>query len=281
MRLQMFLVLSVVCAAVLLITIGCVSQKGFSIETVEAQTTTQEDKLKTAKATKRTPVIVELFTSEGCSSCPPADKILASLDRSQQIETADVIVLSEHVDYWNRLGWTDPFSKAQFSNRQNEYSQFFKRNDVYTPQMVVDGTTEFVGGNAGKAIESIEAAAKGTKGDLTIEVVKNEKNAVELSVKIANLPKLSAGDSAIVLLAVTEDKISTNVSRGENAGETLPHSGVVRYLQNIGSVSGDKAFAPTLVLQKDWKQNNLNVVAFVQETNSRKILGAVKIKLAS
>jgi hypothetical protein len=238
----------------------------------------KDDKLKTNET--RTPVIVELFTSEGCSSCPPADKVLAALESSQQTEGAEVIALSEHVDYWNRLGWTDPFSKPQFSNRQGEYSQFFgKGGNVYTPQMVVDGVREFPGHNAGEALKSIAAAAKETKGDVSIAVKKLENNTVSLDVKIENLPKISANDSAIVLLAVTENNLSTDVPRGENAGQKLPHIGVVRYLQNIGEIAGDKTLSPTVALPREWKRENLNLVAFVQETGSRRVLAAQRIHL--
>ncbi len=94
---------------------------------------------------RRTPVLVELFTSEGCSSCPPADVLLARLEKTQPVAGAQIIALKEHVDYWNHLGWRDPFSSAQFSERQSSYVQTFRTDQVYTPQMVVDGQTEFVG----------------------------------------------------------------------------------------------------------------------------------------
>ena len=104
---------------------------------------------------RRTPVVVELFTSEGCSSCPPADRLLARLEREQPVEGAEVVALAQHVDYWNDLGWADPFSSHEASERQGEYAEAFGKDGVYTPQMIVDGRTEFPGGQSGKAFETI------------------------------------------------------------------------------------------------------------------------------
>ena len=121
-----------------------------------------------AAASADTPVIVELFTSEGCSSCPPADQLLAKLESQQPVAGVHIIVLSEHVDYWDRLGWRDPFSSAQFTNRQQDYARLFHDDGPYTPEMVVDGTTGFVGNQSADALRAITQAARTDKSSVRI-----------------------------------------------------------------------------------------------------------------
>src|ERR1043165_7446623 len=153
----------------------------------------------------RAPVVVELFTSEGCSSCPPADALLARLDKEQPVEGAEVIALAQHVDYWNNLGWADPFSAHEFSERQNEYAAHFGGDSVYTPQMVVDGGAEFPGSNSGKAFDGIARAAREPQAEGSLARVDDQTDgALRLSVRVVRLPKLTDGDTADVLLAVTE-----------------------------------------------------------------------------
>jgi hypothetical protein len=239
----------------------------------------------------RVPVVIELFTSEGCSSCPPADALLLQLDQSPPIAGAEIIVLSEHVDYWNYIGWSDPFAAETYSARQQAYAQALRqaggRGDVYTPQMVVDGQFEFVGSNATKAREVIAQAAAFPKAEVNLSVIKpvsiDELNdELKLRVLASQLPQLHAHDQAEVVLAVTENNLTSSVTRGENAGRKLRHTAVTRELRVLGQFAPtQKVFEAdtTIKLATGWKRNDLRIVAFIQERTHRRILGAAAIKL--
>jgi len=217
------------------------------------------------------PVVVELFTSEGCSSCPPADDVLAKLDKTP-IEGIQIIALGEHVDYWNRLGWVDQYSNEKFSDRQADYSDAFKLDSVYTPQMIVDGREEFNGGNMARARAAITKAAQASKGKVELALADQK-----LSVAIKNLPRITAGDRAEVVLAITENNLRTDVSRGENSGRYLNHSAVVRELSVLGELSPNETSfeaTPNLKLAESWRTENLRVAVFVQERRTRRILAA-------
>ena len=283
MKIILTLILTALAGTIAFFAANQVSTNKIATSAVQSQTATVDENTPAAKPTgdaKRTPIIVELFTSEGCSSCPPADGNLSMLIETQPVAGAEIIGLSEHVDYWNRLGWTDPFSSAQFSGRQGEYSQYFKRDEVYTPQMIVGGQREVGGGDMRGALRQIADAAREPQGQIGLEIEKEVGNTISVKVKPANLPKISSDGSAIVLLAVTENNLTSNVANGENGGRRLKHSAVTRYLQNIGNTGNEaKTLSADVALNKDWKRENLSVVAFVQETGSRKILGAGRIDL--
>jgi hypothetical protein len=216
----------------------------------------------------RQAVLVELFTSEGCSSCPPADKNLAFLERQQPVAKANIITLAFHVDYWDRLGWKDRFSSPLYSRRQEIYSQAFKLGSNYTPQMVVDGREEFVGNDSGKAAKEILKATETEKAVVQVTFVDGR-----LTARITNAP-LHA--DATLYAAIAEDGISTRVERGENSGKTLEHVSVVRELKMLGMLAADKnEFDAAVDVQSppDAKAENLKVVVFVQENESRRIIG--------
>ena len=230
----------------------------------------------------RAPVVVELFTSEGCSSCPPADVLLQELEQQQPLAGVAIIPLSLHVDYWNDLGWTDPFSDASFSTRQSDYSEAFGGNRVYTPQMVVDGRAEFVGSRAERARQAIAEAARQPKAVVTVtqKSAADDKNSLELTLKVEQIPTVSAGDMAEVWLAVTESGLVSQVGRGENSGRRLTHTAVTRSLQSLGPVKdGTFTAAPRLALNEKWQRDKLHAIAFVQERRTRHIIGAATIAL--
>ena len=234
-----------------------------------------------------TPVIVELFTSEGCSSCPPADDLLSKLGKAQPISAAEIIPLEFHVDYWNELGWTDPFSSSLFSERQNAYSGAFGNGRIYTPQMVVDGSAEFVGSNFARAYEAIRRAAQAPKAVVQVaharDMGESTKRLVSLNIQIQGLAPALREDSAEVLLAVTEDGLSSNVLRGENADRKLSHTGVVRRLEVIGKLKAGQpdvfSVLATVRLEDGWNREHLHAVVFVQERSRKRIIGAASSPL--
>ncbi len=224
-----------------------------------------------AVAPQKAPVIVELFTSEGCSSCPPADVVLAELEKKQPVANATIIALGEHVDYWNYLGWSDPFSAAIYSERQQDYARALNAN-VYTPQMVVDGRTEFVGSNAAQAAEAIAKAARAPKANL--QIVRSQPN--KINITATDIPKVTANDQLDIVVAITENNLQSNVVRGENAGRKLRHGTVVRHLQVVGEAPMAEA---KLIFAPDWNRENLRVVAFLQERRNRRILGVTVLEV--
>lgn len=245
-----------------------------AVNTVESQKRAESlPPEKTNPQTKQM-VLVELFTSEGWSSCPPADRALAFLEKEQPYPQAEIVTLALHVDYWNKLGWKDEFSAPLFTQRQQFYAQKLKINSAYTPQMIVDGKIEFVGSDPEKARKAITEAAKTQKAK--IEIVRNNE---QITVKITGLPEQ---EPSSVFLAIAEDNLFSNVARGENSGKRLEHQSVVRELKSIGLIKpGEKSFEIETILSIDpsWKKENLKIIVFVQENESRKILGVGKITL--
>jgi len=229
----------------------------------------------------RVPVMVELFTSEGCSSCPPADALLTKLQEAQPIPGAEVIALEEHVDYWDSLGWKDPYSSSDWTMRQQQYAETFGHGSAYTPQMVIDGRVEFVGSREGKAEREILQAARDTKTEVNI----TSSNGHKVAIHVGRLSEGTPGDAAEVWLAVAESKLQSAVTSGENAGEHLRHTSVLRSLARIGRAQPgqDEAFASDQQLRLDsaWKRDNTCVIVFIQELKSRRILGAASSALIS
>lgn len=226
-------------------------------------------------ATDRVPVVVELFTSEGCSSCPSADAALRELEAAQSVPGVEVIALGQHVDYWNRLGWQDPFSSAQFTQRQQWYAQGFKEGN-YTPQAVVNGRYEFVGSRKSTLAQTVAQAAQAPRATVALA-----RTATAITVKVSNLP--TGTKAASVELALTETGLSSQVGRGENSGRRLRHAAVVRILRTLGPVGADGTFSATALLNLNatWNPSNLRAVVLVQETGSHHVVGVGSLPLGA
>jgi len=223
-----------------------------------------------------TPVLVELFTSEGCSSCPPADALLSRLDRTQPIRGADIIVLEEHVDYWDRLGWKDSFSSEAATARQNEYGEAFGGSQVYTPQMIVDRRAEFVGSSDADALRAIRVASQAPKPAIQLTWEKGDT----LAIHIEQVNNAGHGDGQQLFLVVAENMLHSDVKRGENAGRVLEHNGVVRQVLPLGKIDAAPAgFSSRVAVHsvRDWNRAHLRAVVFVQERRSRHVLAAAAI----
>lgn len=222
------------------------------------------------------PVLVELFTSEGCSSCPPADDLLAHLSRTQPVPGALVIALGEHVDYWNGPRWSDPFSSHALTARQNEYAGFFHNDTVYTPQMIVDGRTEFIGSDAGRALSAIAHASRAPLAQVEVSRgLSPGSNETAVTITVRGLPRVTPGDAADVWMAVTEDGLRSDVTGGENRGRRLTHVAVVRTLRRVGTASPGRDWSAqaSVPLPPAVRGTATRLVAFVQERDSRRVLG--------
>jgi hypothetical protein len=217
-----------------------------------------------------------LFTSEGCSSCPPADALLSRLGRTQPVHGANIIILEEHVDYWDRLGWKDPFSSEAATARQNEYGSAFGDLQIYTPQMVVDGRAQFVGGSDSEALRAIRAASQMAKPAVQLSWGAGDNLAIHIDPPAAG----EQHDGQEVFLVVAENMLHSDVRRGENAGRALEHNGVVRQLLPVAKIdSAAVGLSSTVAVHtgREWNRANLGAVVFVQERHSRHVVAAAAI----
>lgn len=217
--------------------------------------------------------VVELFTSQGCSSCPPADRVLEEIGKKAEQAGHPIYTLSFHVDYWNYLGWKDPYSDSRFSDRQRRYAEVIPTS-VYTPQMVVNGQVAFVGSRHLEAEQHIkQALATPSEVDIQLSHKREEGDAFirmgyELNTFAANW---------ILNVALVESKLKEKVTRGENRNKTLAHHNVVRaYISE--PLSGLKgSFQIPSEKLNDWSQAKL--IVYVQEQESLKIIGAQQINI--
>ncbi len=216
--------------------------------------------------------LVELFTSEGCSSCPPADRLLAHLAAEARDRGDPVFTLSFHVDYWNYLGWADPYSDPAFSARQRAYSKALRKG-VYTPQMIVNGRRAFVGSDAARARRNLADALQ-RPAPLTLSAGVSPVTAEGVLLVSYAAPGLPA--DAVVHLAVVERGLSQNVTRGENTGRTLNHENVVRVFETLAAPHGKV----TLALPEALYLANASLIAYAQDVKTMAVLGATSVDLS-
>ena len=226
---------------------------------VPACAVAEGDTMKSAPAGNG-PVILELFTSQGCSSCPPADRLLSKLSAEGALGGKQLVGLSFHVDYWNDLGWNDPYSLPAWTERQHQYARALGDTRVYTPELVVGGAAGMVGSN----LPSISSAiAKAERPALLPATATWSKSSVEITV--------TAPANADVLVAIYENARTNKIPRGENSGTTSAHNNVVRRLERV-AVAGQKA---TLKVSLDEKWESVGAVVFAQRSDKKIIASAV------
>jgi hypothetical protein len=214
-----------------------------------------------------TPVLVELFTSHGCSSCPPADQLLSYMKNDPPLR-GRVILLAYHVDYWDRLGWKDPFSSKTATLRQAEYVRAFRLESSYTPQAVIDGAKYMVGSDSGAVYRAV-AEESARKVDASVRVMVKD-GAVEITGQ-------GSGD---LQLAIYEDGITTKITRGENAGRTITNDAIVRQFTRVGHVDG-KPFTRRvpLTIEAGWNRAKSGVVAFIQDSETKRVTAVAQAAL--
>jgi len=218
--------------------------------------------------------VIELFTSEGCSSCPPADDAIAKLQKESSGKP--VYILAFHVDYWNRLGWKDIFSNADYSARQNQYAKYLKIQSVYTPQVVVNGKKEFVGSEESTLKNSISAAlTKDEAANLSLSDVKIEQNKISLHYQTEG-----NGNNSVLLLALVQKNAVSHIKAGENSGRTISHVQIVRRLQSV-ALSNNKNGDETITLLNGFNPQGWEVIGLIQDTKTGEIIGAAKGEFSS
>lgn len=220
--------------------------------------------------------MVELFTSEGCSSCPPADKILSELTQKAREQNLKIYTLGFHVDYWNYLGWDDPFSQHEFSVRQKHYAEKLNTN-IYTPQMIINGTYS-MGGYDKKQTQGTIDKLLTLPSSCVIHLKINQN--VDYGVAAVEYEVLNAPTDSTLHIAVVERNLKSPVLRGENAGQTLFHNNTVRLFQSVQlkDSKGSIYLAQPRLNAPLWNRKNSSIVAFVQDVN-QKIVGAVVVDL--
>jgi hypothetical protein len=233
-------------------------------------------------AASPTPVVLELFTSEGCSSCPPADALLRRVAATQPFDGVQLIALGEHVDYWDDLGWRDRFAAPEFTARQRDYARrAFRSGTIYTPQIVIDGAYDAPGSDPVAVHRAVEHARKSAKATVRATLGAPSAAAVPIRVDVALGAARTLGATADVLVATVEDDLTTQVLRGENSGRTLDHDAVVRRLARIGTIDASAdalVVTATIPLDAEWRREQLRWVVLVQDRASGRVIGAAAVQ---
>jgi hypothetical protein len=235
-------------------------------------------------SSKNIPILVELFTSEGCSSCPPADLLLRRLDDDQPIAGAQLIVLSEHVTYWDHDGWKDPNSSPVLTDRQSSYESVLGEKESFTPQIIVDGTHQIRLGNSAQQIQDVLTKAKNDpKVPVRIGEISLEPGDPAVLRARVETDANSSKHNADVYVAVALDHVESQVLRGENGGRHLIHVAVVQQLAKVGKVPKGKTFSRDvqLKLASGTDPKNLRVIAFVQDSGPGELIAAAMRKPAN
>lgn len=221
--------------------------------------------------------VVELFTSEGCSSCPPADRLLSELASQALEEGGRIFPLSFHVDYWNYIGWKDPFSDRAYSDRQRSYARAFGSRGIYTPQMVVNGVVGFVGSDRTRARSSIEQVLSipAPVGLVLKYKVAMDSDPLVVEYELSDYPR-----GAVLNLALVERGLVREVTRGENAGRTLHHENVVRLFKTV-QPRGDGKGRIELKPDNSVVRENSAIIGYVQDPTTMTILGSALLELGS
>jgi hypothetical protein len=229
------------------------------------------------------PILVELFTSEGCSSCPPADTLLQKLDATQPVPDAQLIVLSEHVDYWDHDGWKDPNSSAALTERQRAYVRVLGLNSPYTPEIIVDGAAEMRVNDPQQVKKVFEDASATPKVPVRIGEVTVEPGNPGMFRTHIEADGNSSKHNADVYIAIALDRVESQVLQGENSGRRLTHVAVVQQITKIGKLPKGKSFDETvrLKLGPGTDPSNVRIVAFVQEPGPGRLIGSALRKPAA
>ncbi len=221
-----------------------------------------------AQSNNDTAVVLELFTSQGCSSCPPADELLDEI--REEYQDQNVFVLSYHVDYWNRLGWRDPFSTEEFSDYQRDYGSQFRSRSIYTPQLVVNGSEHFTGSNRYKASDALKKYTKAkTTNSINVNNLKQNGNSLSFDYQV------NGPDFNTITLALVVSERTTNIARGENRNRKLKNTNIVATRTVKRDTNGMVA-----ITIPNWvnKNDKLSIIGYTQDTSLR-TTGATKVDI--